>query len=560
MADTSQNTLQNMLVYVPEDYISAFRTQHIGDGKENDNYYNKIAFWDSGIIATHGMTFGIDHDSVSKIGLDNLPSGKSSVVSYLVDLGSQFDALTTSVDESMRAYVGQRIASLVNGAPEALDTLGEIASYLAADENLSSFAEMQAQIGSRAIVNTEQGETPYAGTLYQYASYISQFEISKLDVSDAAVANQYVSAVSETDGKISVTRVALPAYEDTAVAGQYVSVINQVGGQIVVGRTPLPSHTDTAVAGQYVSSVTQTNGEISVVRADLPSVALDTTVGETGQYISGLTTSNNTITATYTYLPSSQWPAQTGKYVSSITQTNGQLTTVTFESLPTVSIASGSSNYLTANNHEIGATISSIPNNTTFVYNSDPQGGETTYSVATLESIGSGLATASGVLNRIHADEVWVADVLSSLQTQITDLALNSASGLDSSITIYDSGAYVSATIAQEDGILKASDSTLSFSYEKIYAQLNSTTTANDANNYGSMSIAMTNGKFSSSSLTINRANILAEASYTHISGSTDEPIQVSVTEENHKITNVSVIFNDLSTLWQNYSGEPSGN
>ena len=26
MADTSQNTLQNMLVYVPDDYISAFRT------------------------------------------------------------------------------------------------------------------------------------------------------------------------------------------------------------------------------------------------------------------------------------------------------------------------------------------------------------------------------------------------------------------------------------------------------------------------------------------------------------------------------------------------------
>lgn len=35
-------------------------------------------------------------------------------------------------------------------------------------------------------------------------------EIQKLDVTDTAVTNQYVSSVSETDGKITVSRVALP--------------------------------------------------------------------------------------------------------------------------------------------------------------------------------------------------------------------------------------------------------------------------------------------------------------------------------------------------------------
>ena len=39
--------------------------------------------------------------------------------------------------------------------------------------------------------------------------------IDKLDVSDAAVKGQYVSSVSETDGKISVTRAALPDYSET---------------------------------------------------------------------------------------------------------------------------------------------------------------------------------------------------------------------------------------------------------------------------------------------------------------------------------------------------------
>lgn len=38
--------------------------------------------------------------------------------------------------------------------------------------------------------------------------------IKELDVTDAAVAGQYVSSVSETDGKISVTRAALPDYTE----------------------------------------------------------------------------------------------------------------------------------------------------------------------------------------------------------------------------------------------------------------------------------------------------------------------------------------------------------
>ena len=39
--------------------------------------------------------------------------------------------------------------------------------------------------------------------------------IGALDVADAAVVGQYVSSVSETDGKIAVTRVALPDYSET---------------------------------------------------------------------------------------------------------------------------------------------------------------------------------------------------------------------------------------------------------------------------------------------------------------------------------------------------------
>lgn len=43
-------------------------------------------------------------------------------------------------------------------------------------------------------------------------------KIAALDVEDTAVDGQYVSSVSETDGKITVTRAALPVYEEVGVA------------------------------------------------------------------------------------------------------------------------------------------------------------------------------------------------------------------------------------------------------------------------------------------------------------------------------------------------------
>ena len=43
--------------------------------------------------------------------------------------------------------------------------------------------------------------------------------INALDVTDAAEANKYVSAVSETDGKISVTRTSLPTIATFTLSG-----------------------------------------------------------------------------------------------------------------------------------------------------------------------------------------------------------------------------------------------------------------------------------------------------------------------------------------------------
>lgn len=96
-------------------------------------------------------------------------------------------------------------------------------------------------------------------------------EIGKLDVSDSAVSGQYVSAVSEADGKISVTRTALPTIP--TVVNTYSSTgTDAISGTGVNAALETLDVTDTAVSGQYVSAVSETDGKISVTRASLPTI------------------------------------------------------------------------------------------------------------------------------------------------------------------------------------------------------------------------------------------------------------------------------------------------
>lgn len=61
--------------------------------------------------------------------------------------------------------------------------------------------------------------------------------INTLDVTDTAVANNYVSAVSQTDGKIKVTRAALPDYTD----------VYDAKGAATTAETNAKAYTDTAL-------------------------------------------------------------------------------------------------------------------------------------------------------------------------------------------------------------------------------------------------------------------------------------------------------------------------
>lgn len=92
--------------------------------------------------------------------------------------------------------------------------------------------------------------------------------INALDVTDTVVTGKYVSAVSETDGKISVTRANLPVVDQTYSG----TSTNAQSGVAVKQAIDALDVTDSAQSGKYVSAVSETDGKISVTRASLPTI------------------------------------------------------------------------------------------------------------------------------------------------------------------------------------------------------------------------------------------------------------------------------------------------
>ncbi|MGM9532000.1 hypothetical protein, partial [Intestinibacter sp.] len=91
----------------------------------------------------------------------------------------------------------------------------------------------------KVILNTLNGEATVAGSVKKQvadalasAKSYTDTEIEKLDVTDTAVAGSYVSAVSETNGKILVSREALPTVTEIKSDGEAIISVSQSNGKI----------------------------------------------------------------------------------------------------------------------------------------------------------------------------------------------------------------------------------------------------------------------------------------------------------------------------------------
>ena len=240
--------------------------------------------------------------------------------------------------------------------------------------------------------------------------------INELDVSDSAVSGKYVSTVSETNGKISVTKEnfspSVTIGAGTSSATPTVSIT--VGGASstaqsitkattgLFGATKLSSTSskteeglaatpkgvwaaigtldvsDSAVSGKYVSAVSEEDGAIVVTRADFnPSVTIGAGTGSAAPTVSisvgGATSTAQSLTIASTSVygvtklsstqsssvenvaatPKGVWAAintldysnsaENGKYVSTVSQTDGIITVTKADFAPSITITAGTS-------------------------------------------------------------------------------------------------------------------------------------------------------------------------------------------------------------------------
>ena len=271
------------------------------------------------------------HEIADVTGLQSALDGKAAKATSLAGYGIT-DAYTTTQTDSKIAEAIAAADHLKREIVEALPDVGD------ADENTiymvpqggsiedpgtstSHYNEYMLINGAFELVGSSQVDL----SGYATETFVTS-AINALDVADTAVANQYVSQVVETDGKIAVTRVPLPVTSVTegsangtiAVNGADVNVHGlgsaayteasayEAAGAAAAAVAALDK-ADSAQEGQYVSAVSQENGVITVQRAALPTAPEITTgstngtiaVGGEDVAVKGLGSAAYTETSTY---------------------------------------------------------------------------------------------------------------------------------------------------------------------------------------------------------------------------------------------------------------------
>ena len=235
-------------------------------------------------------------DSAIAAAVAAAPHLKRTIVEDLPD--------TEGADENTIYMVGTGAGSEDSAYEEYMLINGAFEKIGSSKVDLTNYAEKTyVDAAKQEAISTAAGDaTSKANAAEQNAKTYADGLIAGLDVEDSAQSGKYVSAVSEVDGKIQVTRANLPAAA-TLVEGTE-------NGTVKFNGTDVPVHglgsaayteadaydaagtaaaaiaaldkTDSAQEGQYVSAVSQENGIITVTRAQLPTAPEITTGSANG--------------------------------------------------------------------------------------------------------------------------------------------------------------------------------------------------------------------------------------------------------------------------------------
>ena len=159
-------------------------------------------------------------------------------------------------ESTLTDFVNNVIAGAGIATDEALATLtGRVTT---AEGNIDA---LEALVGNTAvdtqITNAVSAAIGEGGSVTKKIAA----EIQKLDVEDTAVAGKYVSAVSEADGKITVTRADLPDYTNVYAAKEHGHVIADVTGLQDALDNKATSADVTALSGKVTTLISTDAGK-----------------------------------------------------------------------------------------------------------------------------------------------------------------------------------------------------------------------------------------------------------------------------------------------------------
>lgn len=219
---------------------------------------------------THKVTATITDGTVTEAKLHADVKGKlAKAVSAIQDVESGSANGTISVDGTDVAVTGladaayTTVASLNETAQSKVNTAKSELLGAESDDNTKETIRGARKLAESSAASALNDAKTYVGT-----------EIGKLDVDDSAVAKQFVSAVSETDGKITVTRRALIA-DDVPELG-----ISKISGlqDAINAKQDTITFDGAYSASNKAATVSTVNSAIAAIVSDGSDDASDDTI------------------------------------------------------------------------------------------------------------------------------------------------------------------------------------------------------------------------------------------------------------------------------------------
>ena len=201
---------------------------------QNAGNVKKIYFFADGRIVNNGKEYSIATEDYAAVKaavtkLDGAETLKGSVLNLIKGAKDELNGTISGVNTRVEA-----IETLINASDDEdsiINTVSEVLAWFAGMQESDKGAQLIADVAAnKTAIGTKAVEGGAAATgLYKEiedAKAAATAAIEALDVTDTAETGKYVSAVSQTDGKITVTRTALPTLSVKTGSETYVGVAN----------------------------------------------------------------------------------------------------------------------------------------------------------------------------------------------------------------------------------------------------------------------------------------------------------------------------------------------